>query len=64
MANRSRSPEQKVMLKRMASTWDSLAADREVQIARQGRMAALERAADGSPAGSTPIDSLNASNDE
>jgi hypothetical protein len=59
MANRFRSPLERDMLVDMANTWDSLASDRESQIARQRRLAALE----GGPL-SIPIDQLNASNDD
>jgi hypothetical protein len=61
MANRARSLAPKNMLENMAQTWDSLAIDREVHIARQDRLAVLET---GNPNGSIPIDQLNASNDE
>jgi hypothetical protein len=61
MANRARSLAQKNMLENMAQTWDSLAIDREVHIARQDRLAVLET---GNLNGSIPIDQLNASNDE
>jgi hypothetical protein len=65
MANRSRSPEEKAMLLNMASTWYSLADDREAHIERQKRLAALESGADGRQTGpSIPIDRLNASNDD
>ena len=42
MAGRSRSPEERQMLLNMADTWESLAVNREGQIARQKRMAAIE----------------------
>jgi hypothetical protein len=42
LAKRSRSPEERQMLLRMAATWESLAADRDAQIARQKRLDALE----------------------
>jgi hypothetical protein len=38
MARRSRSPEERAMLLKIAETWDDLAAHREAQIARQQRM--------------------------
>jgi hypothetical protein len=59
MANRTRSPLERDMLAKMANTWDSLASDRESQMARQRRLAALN----GKPL-SIPIDRLNASNDD
>jgi hypothetical protein len=62
MANRSRLPEDRDMLKSMAATWDSLAEAREAHIARQMRLAAMEKGSYGG--GSIPIDRLNASNDE
>ena len=42
MANRIRRPEDKDMLMNMAATWESLAANRETQIARQRRMTEFE----------------------
>jgi hypothetical protein len=42
MANRIRRPEDKDMLMNMAATWESLAVDRETQIARQRRMTEFE----------------------
>jgi hypothetical protein len=65
MANRSRPPEERAMLLNMATTWDSLAVDREAHIERQRRLAALESGADGQQsAPSIPVDRLNASNDD
>jgi hypothetical protein len=64
MANRSCSPEQKQMLRKMADIWDFLAVDREAQVARQERLLALEKSRDATPVGSIPIGSLNAANDE
>jgi hypothetical protein len=54
------------MLTNMARTWEALAADREAHIARQKRLAALERQTGDKEksAGSIPIDQLNAANDE
>jgi hypothetical protein len=60
MANRARSPEDKAMLMNMAATWESLAINRNRNIARQVRIDEFERRA----AASIPIDQLNASNDE
>jgi hypothetical protein len=45
MANRARSPEDKAMLTNMAATWESLVDEREANIARQKRMAELEKIA-------------------
>ena len=42
MANRIRRPEDKDMLMKMAATWESLAVNRETQIARQRGMAKFE----------------------
>jgi hypothetical protein len=65
MANRSRSPTEKAMLLNMATTWDSLAVDRETHIERQKRLAAHESGADGrQSAPSIQVDQLNASNDD
>lgn len=47
LATRSRSPEERQMLLNMAATWESLAADREAQIARQKRLDALEKSGGG-----------------
>jgi hypothetical protein len=44
LANRSRSAEERDMLLNMAQTWDSLAVDRGTHIARQKRLADLEKA--------------------
>jgi hypothetical protein len=44
MANRTRRSENKDMLMNMAATWESLAVNRETQIARQRRMAKFEEA--------------------
>ena len=59
MANRARSPDEKAMLLNMATTWDSLAVDRQAHIDRQKRMDDQNR-----DSASIPIDRLNASNDE
>jgi hypothetical protein len=66
MANRARSSGERDMLTNMARTWEALAADREAHIARQKRLAALERQTGDKEksAGSIPIDQLNAANDE
>jgi hypothetical protein len=65
MANRSLSPAEKPMLLNMATTWDSLAVDREAHIERQKRLAALESEADDrQSAPSIQVDRLNASNDD
>jgi hypothetical protein len=53
MARRSRSPEERAMLLKIAETWDDLAAYRAAQIAP-----------DQAAPASIPIDRLNASNDE
>jgi hypothetical protein len=57
LGSRARSPDESAMLMDMADTWESLAADRAAQIARQQRLAEPAR-------GSIPIDKLNASNDD
>jgi hypothetical protein len=61
MAKRFTSPHERGTLLSMARTWESLAADREADIKRQERLAALEGKGRG---GSIPVDQLNASNDE
>jgi chromosome segregation ATPase len=43
LAAGTQNPEHKAMLMKMAETWETLAADREEHIARQGRIAALEQ---------------------
>jgi hypothetical protein len=63
MAGRSRSPEDRDMLLNMAQTWDTLASNRETQIARQQRMDKLA-ASPGGDELSIPIDRLNAENDD
>lgn len=45
-------PQQKVMLERMAETWESLAADRERRAAQKQRIADLE-GPDGEPSGAS-----------
>jgi hypothetical protein len=57
LGRRARSPDERAMLMNMADTWESLAADRVAQIARQQRLAEPAR-------GSIPADKLNASNDD
>jgi hypothetical protein len=42
MASRSNSSEHRQMLLNMASTWESLATDREAHLARQARIPKLE----------------------
>jgi hypothetical protein len=65
MANRSRSPEERAMLSNMADTWQSLASDREAQLARQTGLAAIETGPGGANCeDAIPVDQLNASNDE
>jgi hypothetical protein len=51
MANRTRRPEDKGMLMNMAAAWESLAVNRETEIARQRRMAKFE----GRPVALDPI---------
>jgi hypothetical protein len=63
MAGRSRSPEEKAMLLNMANTWDTLASNRETQIARQRRMNDLAAGAGGDKL-SIPVERLNAENDD
>jgi hypothetical protein len=47
MARRSRSPEERAMLLKIAETWDELATHREAQIARQQRMTDIATGAGG-----------------
>jgi len=44
MANRAKEPNQKAMLAKMAATWENLAREREAHMARQKRLAILEKA--------------------
>jgi hypothetical protein len=46
MARRATSAEHRVMLLSMASTWESLALDREAHLARQDRIAKLAELAE------------------
>jgi hypothetical protein len=63
IAGRSRSPDDRDMLLNMAETWDTLASNREAQIARQRRMDHIA-AGPGGDKLSIPIDRLNAENDD
>jgi hypothetical protein len=64
MARRARSPQERDMLLNMARTWDDLSVHRAQQIARQKRIAALLAGSDRMNGASTPVDRLNASNDQ
>ena len=44
LARTAQSPEHREMLLSMATTWTSLAKDRQESMARQGRLAAMEKA--------------------
>lgn len=52
MANRTKEPNQKAMLAKMAATWENLAREREAHMARQKRLEAFE--------GPTPPDKMSA----
>jgi len=60
LANRAHSPEDRALIMNMAAMWESLAVDRQRNIARQARMDELEKRA----AASIAIDWLKAANDD